>query len=63
MPLERIMTETDSPWFGVEEKRGMPTNVKFVVQKISEIKKISIEDVDRITTQNAVNFFKLPIEV
>ena len=60
-PLERIMTETDSPWFGVEEKRGMPTNVKFVVQKISEIKKISIEDVDRITTQNAVKFFSLNI--
>jgi TatD DNase family protein len=61
MPLERIMSETDSPWFGVEEKRGVPTNVKFVVQKISEIKKMSIENVDRITTQNAVKFFSLNI--
>jgi len=61
MPIERIMTETDSPWFGVEEKRGVPTNVKFVVQKISEIKKMNIEDVDRITTQNAVKFFSLNI--
>lgn len=61
MPLERIMTETDSPWFGIEEKRGIPNNVKFVIQKISEIKKINIEDVDRITTQNAINFFSLSI--
>jgi TatD DNase family protein len=61
MPIERIMTETDSPWFGIEEKRGIPNNVKFVTQKISEIKKINIEDVDRITTQNAINFFSLNI--
>ncbi len=61
MPIERIMTETDSPWFGVEEKRGVPTNVKFVVQKIAEIKKIDAEEVDRITTKNAVNFFSLSI--
>jgi TatD DNase family protein len=61
MPIERIMTETDSPWFGIEEKIGIPTNVKFVVQKISEIKKINIEDVDKITTQNAIKFFSLRI--
>jgi TatD DNase family protein len=59
LPLERIMTETDSPWFGIEEKRGIPTNVKSVVEKIAEVKKMNMEEVDRITTENAIKFFSL----
>jgi TatD DNase family protein len=58
VPLERILTETDSPWFGNGE-RGTPLNVKKVISRIAEIKKIDEECVDRITTQNAVEFFKL----
>jgi len=58
-PLERILTETDSPWFG-NGKRGTPLNVKKVVSKIAEVKKIDEETVDRVTSRNAAEFFGLP---
>jgi TatD DNase family protein len=58
-PLELIMTETDSPWFGVHEKIGYPTNVKYVIEKIAEIKKKSFEVVEKITETNALKFFSL----
>jgi TatD DNase family protein len=61
LPLEQIMTETDSPWLGFEGKRNDPSSVKYVIEKISEIKKVGIQEVDKITTQNAIKFFNLPI--
>jgi TatD DNase family protein len=61
LPMEKIMTETDSPWLGFEGKRNDPTSVRFVVEKIAEIKKMKFEDVNKITTQNAIEFFNLPI--
>jgi TatD DNase family protein len=54
------MLETDSPWLGFG-KRNDPTSVKAVAEKIAEIKKISLEEVDKITTENAINFFELKI--
>lgn len=61
LPLEKILTETDSPWLGGEGKRNSPLTVKSVIEGISEIKRMRFEEVDRITTQNAIEFFKLPI--
>jgi TatD DNase family protein len=61
MPLEKIMTETDSPWLGQEGKRNDPSSVKLVIQKIAEIKKVEKEEVDKITTENAIKFFNLKI--
>jgi len=61
MPIENIMLETDSPWFGLEGKRNDPTAVIAVANRIAEIKKITSEEVDRITTQSAVKFFDLKI--
>jgi TatD DNase family protein len=61
LPLEQIMTETDSPWLGFEGKRNDPSSVKSVIEKIAEIKKIRTQEVDKITTQNAIKFFNLPI--
>jgi TatD DNase family protein len=61
MPIEKIMLETDSPWFGLEGKRNLPTAVLDVANRISEIKKIDVKEVDKITTQNAVKFFSLKL--
>jgi len=61
LPIENIMTETDSPWLGFEGKRNDPTSVKFVIEEIAEIKKVKFEEVDKITTQNAIEFFNLKI--
>jgi len=61
MPIENIMLETDSPWFGQEGKRNDPLAVIGVANRIAEVKKITPEEVDRITTQNAIKFFDLKI--
>ncbi len=58
MPLNRIMLETDSPWFGFNE-RGTPLNVIKTAEKIAEIKKITSEDVEKQTDENSINFFEL----
>lgn len=60
-PIERIMLETDSPWFGFG-KRNTPLSVKAVAEKIAEIKKISVEEVKKQTDLNAINFFNLPLK-
>jgi len=61
LSLEKIMTETDSPWLGINGQRNDPTSVKFVIEKIAEIKKMKFEEVDKITTKNAIQFFNLSI--
>jgi TatD DNase family protein len=66
MPIEFLLTETDAPWNSPEfflkreRVRNDPTSVKFVVEKIAEIKNISFEEADRITTKNAIKFFDIP---
>jgi len=61
-PLENIMLETDSPWIGVGGERGDPRDVKLVAEKIAEIKKVDVLEVDEITTKNALRFFELKIQ-
>lgn len=68
-PLGRIVLETDSPYLtplsvvasgeggaGTHE-RNEPVNVKYVAQKISEIKNISFKDIEKQTTENAQKVF------
>jgi TatD DNase family protein len=58
--LKDIVIETDAPYLAPAPKRGKrnnPDNVILVAQKIAEIKKISIEEVARVTTENANYIF------
>ena len=58
--LEYILLETDSPYLPPEGKRGevnSPSNIPIIVDKISEIKNISIEEVIRVTTTSANGLF------
>lgn len=60
VPMERLLIETDSPYLAPEPKRGTRNdsrNVKLVAQKIAEFKEISIEEVAKVTYQNAQNLF------
>ena len=61
IPLERMMLETDCPYLAPIPHRGErnePAYVAYVKEKIAEIKGISAQEVDRITTGNAESFFK-----
>ncbi|MCU0652556.1 MAG: TatD family hydrolase [Candidatus Omnitrophica bacterium] len=61
-PLERIFLETDAPYLSPEGLRGRRNeliNVKFVAEEISRIKGISFDEVARVTTEAAKNFFNL----
>jgi len=59
LPLENLMLETDSPWFGENGERGLPTNVKIPCQKIAEVKNLDINLVSNATDKNAIEFFSL----
>jgi TatD DNase family protein len=61
-PLDRILIETDCPYLtppDFPDKRNNPLAVKIVAQEIAKIKKINIDDLSRITTDNARNLFNL----
>ena len=62
MPLDRIMLETDSPWFGFG-KRNTPLAIKQVAEKIAEIRSITFEEVWKAAGANAVKFFNLPLQI
>jgi TatD DNase family protein len=56
------MIETDSPYMTPEPHRGKrnePVLVKYVAQRIAEIRGTTPEKIAEITTANAKMFFKL----
>lgn len=60
--LENILVETDCPWLTPVPHRGErnePTYVKFVAEKIAEIKNIDVREVENATTQNAKKLFRI----
>lgn len=64
IPIENILLETDSPYLTPEPFRGKknePFYLSYVIDKISEIKKISIDEVKKIITKNAKEQFDLNI--
>ena len=63
-PLERIMLETDSPYLSPEPHRGklnIPGRTRFVAEKLSALRGISLDEVAAATTANARRFFRLPV--
>ena len=60
IPLEYILIETDSPYLSPVPLRGTRNNsqnLKYIVEKISEIKHIERENVEKITLETAKMFF------
>ena len=58
-PLEKILIETDCPYLTPPQMEGRnePLYVKYVAQRIAEIKSISYEKVIEATSQNAKDLF------
>ncbi len=58
IPLERILTETDSPYLAMtKEERNEPVNVSLAVEKLAEIQNIDVETVNEVTENNAKYVF------
>lgn len=60
--LNRIVLETDSPFLSPEPFRGQvntPKNIVLVANKIAQIKKIDIEKVIKITSENSHKIFDI----
>lgn len=60
--LKNILLETDSPYLAPVPVRGtknIPSNTKYVLEKIAEIKNIDLEIVRSVLNQNAIEFFGL----
>lgn len=60
VPLNRIVVETDSPYLAPEPVRGTRNNsenLKYMVKKIAEVKKINEEEIARITYENACKLY------
>lgn len=59
-PLDMILTETDSPYVTpvpLRGKRNEPVNVKYVVQRIAELKNLPVEEVSEQIIKNAKRVF------
>jgi TatD DNase family protein len=60
-PIDRILVETDAPYLTPEPMRKVKTNEpSFVVHTarvVGEVKGVSYEEIDRITTNNAKTFY------
>ena len=60
VPLERLLIETDSPYMAPEPVRGRrnePGNVRYIAEKIAELRGMPFEKLAERTTQNARNLF------
>lgn len=62
VPLEKILIETDSPYLSPEPFRGKRNdsrNVKLVAQKIADIKGVTLEEIAKITYENAKKVYQI----
>ncbi len=62
VPLERILLETDAPYLAPEPNRSKLNHsgyIRFIAEKIAEIKKTPYDDVLKITTENAKQLFNI----
>lgn len=62
LSMDSIMLETDCPYLAPVPHRGErnePKYIPLIAEKIAELKNIELDEVAKITTNNAKNIFKL----
>ena len=60
IPLEKILLETDSPYLSpepVQNSPNRPKNVKIIASFLSKLKSVSLEVIEKITSENAYSLF------
>ena len=61
VPNERLLVETDSPFLApvpVRGQRNEPANVRFVAEKLAQIKDLPFEKIAEITSENFYHLFR-----
>ena len=62
LPLEKILTETDSPFLppqSLRGKRNEPANVVQVAQTLASVRNLASEELASVTAENFRRFFRL----
>ena len=64
IPLSHLVLETDAPYLTPEpfrRTRNDSRRILYVMQTIAELKGISVEEVDRVTSENARQMLRIPV--
>ena len=64
VPLNRLILETDGPFLAPEPRRGKrnePALLLFTAKKVAELRGVSLSEIAQVTTANAEQLFRLPI--
>ena len=62
IPLEKLLIETDSPFLApipMRGKKNEPSFIKFTLEKLSNLKEITVKKMSKITTDNFNKLFNL----
>lgn len=62
VPLEQLLLETDSPFLApvpFRGKRNEPAYVKYIAEKIAQVKGVKLDKLAEITSENVQNLFHL----
>lgn len=62
MPMDRMVLETDCPYLAPDPHRGERNDsryIKYVAEKVAELKNMRAQEVIKITTENAYKMYKI----
>ena len=60
LPVEKMLLETDSPYLPPQNfrgKRNEPSYIKYVAEKVAEIKQMPVTEILKITDDNVKTLF------
>lgn len=64
IPMEHLILETDAPYLTpvpFRGKRNESSYILHVAEKLADIYKVTLSEIEEVTTKNAVELFKIPI--